>query len=197
MAGASGELPLKAQANVADAERNVSYLINLINTLLDVERITDGKLELEKTDFSLQELVDQCINSVKSLALTKNLVIKASSVDLPAYGDESRLKQVLINLLSNAIKFSDNGQQINVTAKSGEDWIEVSVIDQGRGIAKEYQEAIFNRFQQMAITDATIKGGSGLGLAISKAIVEQHDGIIGVDSQVGKGSRFWFRLPVN
>jgi PAS domain S-box-containing protein len=196
-AGASGPIPEKAQGNVADAERNVSYLVSLINSLLDVERITDGKLELECRDFGLKELVDECVNSVKSLALNKNISIKASGVDLPAFGDESRLKQVLINLLSNAIKFSDKGKQIDVAAKSGEDWIEVSVIDQGKGIPKEYQESIFDRFQQMEVADATVKGGSGLGLAISKAIVEQHGGKIGVDSQLGKGSRFWFRLPVN
>jgi PAS domain S-box-containing protein len=196
-AGASGPIPEKAQANVADAERNVSYLVSLINSLLDVERITDGKLELECVDFGLKELVDECINSVKSLAINKNISIKSSGVDLPAFGDESRLKQVLINLLSNAIKFSDKGKQIDVAAKSGDDWIEVSVIDQGKGIPKEYQESIFDRFQQMEVADATVKGGSGLGLAISKAIVEQHGGKIGVDSQLGKGSRFWFRLPLN
>jgi PAS domain S-box-containing protein len=196
-AGASGPIPEKAQANVADAERNVSYLVSLINSLLDVERITDGKLELECRDFGLKELVDECINSVKSLAANKNISIKASGVDLPAFGDESRLKQVLINLLSNAIKFSDKGKQIDVAAKSASNWIEVSVIDQGKGIPKEFQESIFDRFQQMEVADATVKGGSGLGLAISKAIVEQHGGKIGVDSQLGKGSRFWFRLPLN
>jgi PAS domain S-box-containing protein len=195
--GASGIIPDKAQENIGDAERNVAYLISLINSLLDIERATDGKLELLCDSFELRHLVEDSLDTVKPLALKKRLEICPSTIDLPAWGDETRLKQVLVNLLSNAIKFSENGKRIDVYAKSDEEWIEVSVVDQGPGIPKEYQESIFDRFKQMDITDATLRGGSGLGLAISKAIIEQHGGQIGMNSQSGKGSRFWFKLPLS
>jgi PAS domain S-box-containing protein len=195
--GASGDIPDKAQQNVGDAERNVAYLISLINSLLDIERASDGKLELSCDSFELKHLVADSLDAVNPLALKKNQEICSSSVDFPAWGDEARLKQVLINLLSNAIKISDAGKRIDVYAKSEGDWLEISVVDQGPGIPKEYQEAIFDRFKQMDIKDATVRGGSGLGLAISKAIIEQHGGQIGVNSQVGNGSRFWFRLPLS
>jgi len=195
--GASGTVPSQAQQNIGDAERNVAYLISLINSLLDIERATEGKLELLCDSFELRHLVEDSLDAVKPLALKKNLEICPSTVDLPAWGDETRLKQVLVNLLSNAIKFSDKGKRIDVYAKSDDDWIEVSVVDQGPGIPPEYQESIFDRFKQMDITDATLRGGSGLGLAICKEIVEQHGGQIGMNSQLGKGSRFWFRLPLH
>jgi PAS domain S-box-containing protein len=195
--GASGAISDQAQKNVGDAERNVAYLISLINSLLDIERASDGKLELSCESFELKHLVEDSLDSIKPLALKKNLDVHSSSIDYPAWGDEARLKQVLVNLLSNAIKISDPGKRIDVYAKSEGDWLEISVVDQGPGIPQEYQQSIFDRFKQLEITDATLKGGSGLGLAISKAIIEQHGGQIGVNSQIGQGSRFWFRLPIN
>jgi signal transduction histidine kinase len=195
--GASGSLPELAQQNVGDAERNVSYLISLINTLLDIERAADGKLELLCDSFELKHLIGDALGAVKPLAERKNVEIHASNVDLPVWGDEARLKQVMVNLLFNAIKVSDSGKRVDVYGNSGEDWIEVSVVDQGPGIAEEHQEAIFDRFKQIEVADATVQGGSGLGLTISKAIVEQHGGSIGVNSKTGQGSRFWFRLPID
>src|SRR5262249_51516786 len=140
----------------------------------------------------------QAIESVANLAEQKNITIEqylhGSSKIL---ADKDRLCQVLINFLSNAIKYSPEQGTIKVVVESiGDELIKFSVIDKGRGIPDEKLEKIFDRFVQVEESDATDKGGSGLGLAISKAIVEQHGGTIGVGSVMGRGSEFWFKLPL-
>jgi signal transduction histidine kinase len=102
---------------------------------------------------------------------------------------------VVVNLLSNAVKFSPPGSVVDVTAEARGDDVEVRVIDHGRGVPASAREVIFERFRQADASDSKAKGGAGLGLAISKAIVEQHGGTIGVDSEEGRGSTFWFRVP--
>ena len=110
--------------------------------------------------------------------------------------DRDRIIQVLINFLSNAIKFSPPGENIWIKAEEVEEQIQFSVTDHGRGVPKEMQESVFDRFKQVETADAKKLGGTGLGLAICKAIVERHGGTIGLESEAGKGSRFWFRLPL-
>jgi len=99
-------------------------------------------------------------------------------------------------LISNAIKYSESRQTISIQRVDCQDWLEVRIIDQGRGIPASAQARIFERFQQVETDDSKRKGGTGLGLAICKSIIEQHGGSIGVDSEPGKGSSFWFRLPL-
>jgi CheY-like chemotaxis protein len=105
--------------------------------------------------------------------------------------------QVLVNLLSNAVKFSPRGRVVRLSASEAGGFADVRVTDQGRGIPVSYREAIFERFRQVEASDARQKGGSGLGLAICKAIIEQHGGTIGVESEEGQGSVFWMKLPVS
>jgi signal transduction histidine kinase len=97
--------------------------------------------------------------------------------------------------VSNAVKFSPKGETITVSVEEIPNWIEVKVVDHGRGIPAKYQGLLFQRFQQVETADAKKKGGTGLGLAICKGIIEQHGGAIGVESEEGKGSTFWFRIP--
>lgn len=111
------------------------------------------------------------------------------------FADRDRLVQVLINLVSNAIKFSPKGGTVTLAVSEEDAGIRFNIIDQGRGVPEQLREAIFDRFKQVEEDDAKVKGGSGLGLAICKAIVERHGGTIGVDSQEGKCSTFWFRIP--
>jgi len=111
-------------------------------------------------------------------------------------GDENRIVQVLVNLLSNAVKFSPRGSAITMSAQETAGFVEVAVRDRGRGVPRSYQRSIFERFQQVEASDSRQKGGTGLGLAICKTIVEQHGGTIGVESEVGRGSTFWFRIPM-
>jgi CheY-like chemotaxis protein/anti-sigma regulatory factor (Ser/Thr protein kinase) len=113
------------------------------------------------------------------------------------WGDGDRLVQVLVNLLSNAVKFSPRGRGVRLSASEAGGFADVRVTDQGRGIPVSYREAIFERFRQVEASDARQKGGSGLGLAICKSIIEQHGGSIGVESEEGRGSVFWIKLPVS
>jgi signal transduction histidine kinase len=103
--------------------------------------------------------------------------------------------QVIVNLLSKALKFSPRGSTVRLRAWQTPDGVEVQVEDQGRGVPESHRGAIFERFRQVESSDAADRRGAGLGLAIAKSIVEMHGGRIGVDSQPGQGSTFWFRIP--
>jgi signal transduction histidine kinase len=104
---------------------------------------------------------------------------------------------VLVNLLSNAIKFSPVDTFVSVTVEQQDDWVEVRITDRGRGIPPTHITSIFQRFQQVEAADGQRARGTGLGLAICKAIIEGHGGTIGVESQEGHGSQFWFKLPAS
>jgi signal transduction histidine kinase len=125
----------------------------------------------------------------------RGIKVQCVFTEATVYADAGRMIQVMINLLSNALKFSGEGTTIKVVAEQLDDVVEVQVIDQGRGIPASHLASIFGRFEQVEATDRTLKGGTGLGLAICKAIVEAHGGTIGVESELGHGSKFWFRLP--
>lgn len=111
--------------------------------------------------------------------------------------DGAKLVQVLVNLLSNAIKFSPKQGHVSVVCQEKEGWLQVQVSDEGRGIPHAESELIFERFHQVEVSDRVEKGGTGLGLAICKSIVEAHGGQIGVQSEVGQGSTFWFKIPAS
>jgi PAS domain S-box-containing protein len=192
--GALGDLPDEAKDVVAIAERNTVRLMGLINDILDLERLETGRMELAVSPTSASEIVRRSIESVAGMAETQGVRVEAEESPAEVLGDPDRLSQVLVNLLSNAVKFSARGGVVRVTARAGGD-VEFRVADSGRGIPASLRESIFHRFQQVEASDSRQKGGSGLGLAICKAIVELHGGTIGVESQVGKGSTFWFRVP--
>lgn len=192
----AGAVPAEQiQQKAFATERSVKRLIALINDLLDLEKMEAGQLALSIGDVNVDALMDQCIEAVSSFAEQHEVELDfpVSSRVIKADGD--RLVQVLVNLLSNAIKFSPPGETVEVVLVEAADFIEFRVLDHGRGVPASHRETIFERFKQVETTDATRKGGTGLGLAICKAIVVQHGGTIGVDSEEGKGSQFWFRLP--
>lgn len=194
--GLYGELSKQGKENVQILESEVNRLINLVNDLLDIERMESGKLELRLCSQSLLAIIEKSISVVSGLARAGS--IKMESLlgnDIPIMIDEARIMQVMVNLLSNAIKFSPSGGSVKIEVKEKHSFVEVRISDQGRGIAPELKNVIFDRFKQLEHTDATEKGGSGLGLAICKAIVQEHGGTIGVESEAGKGSTFWFEVP--
>ena len=104
---------------------------------------------------------------------------------------------MIVNLLSNAVKFSNRGGTVKIESVLSATHLELRVTDEGRGIPETMQERIFERFVQVEEKDASEKGGSGLGLSIARSIVEQHGGMIGVESEEGSGSTFWFKLPIS
>jgi len=146
----------------------------------------------------VQEIVDVAHTSLRSLAIEKGLGFSAwVAPDIPsAYGDGRRITQCLMNLAGNAIKFTRQGRvEIDVSLEDG--WLTYRVTDTGIGIPKDEVEHIFDEFRQVDTTITKEYGGTGLGLSITKRLVEMHGGRIGVESELGKGSRFFFTLPLH
>ena len=192
-----GELPEKVRDVHGRIDKSGRHLLGLINDVLDFSKIEAGQLVLTVNPYSIKDVIQAVVTGTQSLATEKKLELRiAGPADLPAAsGDERRIAQVLLNLVGNAIKFTDSGEVcINAAATDGA--LEVSVSDTGPGISPTDQEHIFEEFRQAEDSVAQRKGGTGLGLAIAKKIVELHGGKIWVESEVGKGSKFTFTLPL-
>jgi signal transduction histidine kinase len=192
-----GEAPEKIREVLARVEQSGRHLLGLINDVLDLSKMEAGQLSLSLTDYSMKEVVQTVFTALESLAAEKKLALK---VTLPAglplgRGDERRISQVLLNLVGNAIKFTEIGE-VKVQAAASDGSFVVSVSDTGAGIAPADQQKIFEEFQQADSSSTRKKGGTGLGLSIAKRIIELHGGRIWVESSPGKGSTFWFTLPV-
>lgn len=179
------------------AENSAARLIKLINDLLDLEKMEAGKMDLEQQPVSSTTIIAKSLDSLAEYAEQKGILVDAPmTVDFTVLADEDRTVQVLVNLLSNAVKFSDKGKTVKLDVVETDSFAEFRVVDEGPGIPQKAQEELFERFKQVKPTEDRKRGGTGLGLAISKAIIEQSGGTIGVTSEVGKGSCFWFRLPL-
>jgi signal transduction histidine kinase len=192
-----GDVPENIQEVLERVEKNGRHLLGLINDVLDLSKIEAGQLVLSLNDYSMQEVVHTVFTAVESLAAEKNLELKISVSSDLAYGkgDEQRISQVLLNLVGNAIKFTEKGE-VRVEATASNDTFVVSVSDTGPGLSEADQQGIFEEFHQVDGSSTRKKGGTGLGLSIAKRIVELHGGRIWVESTLGKGSIFWFTLPV-
>ena len=195
--GVAGGLDEMTAELVTLARDNSERLVRLINDILDIQKIEVGKMSLRPTALAPAALLRTTVEGLRALA-AENRVELAWTVDEPAawLGDADRVTQVLTNLISNAIAFSPAGATVEVTATARGGRAHVSVRDTGPGIPAEMRALLFGKFQQLDGSDARRKSGTGLGLAISKAIVELHGGTIGVDSEPGRGSTFWFELPL-
>lgn len=174
-------------------------LLFLINDILDLTKIEAGKLELVSVEFDLRQVMEEAVDSVASKALGKGLEICSymnPATKAHVIGDPDRLRQIFLNLLSNGIKFTHSGQVyilMEVEEKSAtHETFRFKVYDSGIGISEEGQKKLFSRFSQVDSSTTRIYGGTGLGLAISKQFSELMDGSMGVQSDVGKGSLFWF-----
>jgi GAF domain-containing protein len=195
--GAYGEPSEKMLGILKRLEANGKHLLGLINDVLDLSKIEAGQLELELSDYCVQDIAQIVRSTLEPLASDKKLAFNLElSPDLPpGHGDGRRLTQVLINLVGNAIKFTDTGE-VAIKAEANNGSFHVSVRDTGPGISAADQAKLFQEFQQADNAITRKKGGTGLGLAISKRIIEMHGGRIWVESQPGEGSTFAFRLPV-
>ena len=192
-----GDVPDKIQEILERVGENGRHLLSLINDVLDLSKIEAGRLTLSLNDYSMQDLVQTIITSVESLGAEKNLVLRTEvPPDLvTGKGDEQRIAQVFLNLVGNAIKFTDEGEVGIEVATSNSSFL-VSVSDTGPGLSEDHQQGIFEEFHQVDGSSTREKGGTGLGLSISKKIVEMHGGSIWVESTLGKGSIFFFTLPI-
>ena len=173
------------------------HLLGLINDILDISKIEAGKMELSFEPTDLGEIIRGVMSTAIALVKDKPIELQQSvPADLPTIiADSRRVRQVLLNLVSNAAKFTDQGF-IRVEARVEGDFVTISVSDSGIGIPPEKLPHIFEAFTQVDASPSRKYGGTGLGLTISKSFVELHGGRIWVESEVGKGSRFTFTLPI-
>ena len=196
--GTFGPLTEEMTALLTLAQKNSDRLVNLVNDILDVDKLESGTLEFLFITLDLSKLVADAIETNKGFAseLGVEFILADVVPDIMVSGDSSRLNQVIANLLSNAAKFSPEGQEVKISVSADGDTAKISVADHGPGIPVEFRDHIFKRFAQVDGSDIREKGGSGLGLNISKSIVESHDGKIDYTSEIGVGSTFYFTLPI-
>ena len=196
--GAVGELNQEITELTSVAERNAQRLLDLINDMLDIDKIESGKFTLMPEDISLGELVRESLILNKSFAerFKVTLEVRGELGAAPVHVDRKRLMQVLTNLLSNAAKFSPTGAAVDVHMRQDKGTVRVEVSDRGPGIPGDFRDRMFTRFAQADSTATRQKGGTGLGLAISKRLVELMDGHIGFADRDGGGSTFYIELPL-
>ena len=196
-----GASPLSEQQRdfLDTVARNGRHLLELINELLDLQRIAAGRMDLRPEPVDLAALLAETAGSVQAQAQQHRhaLVVESPPDGLRVLADRGRVRQVLLNLLSNAIKFTPDGGRIilEATSANGGAAGRVAVTDSGIGIAPEDQAKLFQEFVQLDASASRKYEGTGLGLALSRRLIELHGGAIGVESEMGKGSTFWFTLP--
>ena len=196
--GTLGPINARQRRGLEIAAANTQRLVELIETLLDLARREEGRLELSMSRFDLREAVSSAAAAVGERLASRNLPLRLDLGDepLPVMGDRARLEQVFRALIGNAEKFTEQpGGSIDVYADRRGNFVEVSVADRGIGIPVDARARIFERFYQVDASSTRRFGGAGLGLALAKELVTLHDGDIAVDSAEGRGSTFTVRLP--
>jgi signal transduction histidine kinase len=193
-----GELNDKQAEYTDDILSSGRHLLSLINDILDLSKIEAGRMDLEVTTFDLPMAIENALLLVRERASRHGIKLDRSIDERLGdfTGDERKVKQILVNLLTNSVKFTPEGGQIKVEAMLGDSAVIVSVTDTGIGIGKGDQEAIFEEFRQASGDYAQKREGTGLGLTLTRRFVEMHGGKIWVESEVGKGSKFTFTLPI-
>ncbi len=194
--GALGPLSDDGQRMAEIAVSDTDRLVRMVNEMLDLERMKSGRVELRRGEVAVTRLVHDAAAAVEGMAEEAGVAVRVTATTASVRVDGDRMVQAVANLLSNAIKFSAPGQTVDVTAGRDGGWLQVEVVDRGRGIPADMRERIFHRFQQVDASDARERGGTGLGLAIVRTIAEQHGGTVTVESTPGQGSVFTIRVPV-
>ena len=217
LSGKAGEMTENIEKFVLMGKRNATRLSGIINDLLDISKIEAGKMDFKFELIHIEPVIEYVKNNLTEVAKEKNLTIKyepqGDSVEV--YADSNRLEQVLTNLVSNAIKFTPTAGQIEITSRVvnarelqydhcfEEDiknlqgnYLQVCVEDHGIGIERKDLNHVFDKFAQIENSLSRKVGGSGLGLPIARQLMESHNGAIWCDSEINKGSRFYFVIPV-
>jgi PAS domain S-box-containing protein len=179
---------------MAKMETQINKLSSLINDILDGTKIEAGKLKFYKEHFDMNALVAEVVEALQ-LTTERHQLIVSGKIKHTVFGDRERVGQVITNILSNAIKYSPQSDKINIKLSSTKTEAKVSVQDFGVGISKEKQHQVFERFYRVSGFKENTYPGLGLGLYISSELIKRHNGHIGVESEKGKGSTFFFTLP--
>ena len=194
-----GEINESQKELLQAAQEDCDRLTKLVNDLLDLSKIESGKLELEFVSLKISQLLQAAVSPIVKQIEEKGIQLVVTVPEgLPDVRiDPNKIAWVVTNLVGNALRYTDSGGQITLEAERRGNLVYISVADTGVGIPKEYQKKIFEKFVQVKSEGIVNTGGAGLGLAIAKGFVEAHGGEIGVESEVGKGSRFTFTLPIS
>lgn len=182
----------KLEEYIGKANKQVDKLNTLVSDLLDVTKINSGKLEFNFSNFYIDEVIDNCVEQYQNI--TNHNIRIYSDRNIKVYADKNRLEQVVSNLITNAIKYSPGKKRVDVKVIEMPNEIKVEVQDEGIGIVKENLPYIFDKFFRSENVESKFFG-LGLGLFISSQIIKRHKGQIGVESEYGSGSTFWFTLP--
>jgi two-component system sensor histidine kinase/response regulator len=200
--GKAGEINETQDNFLKMAEKNINRLTNILNNLLDLSRIESGKIGMKFEELDPRVPIVFVLSSLKTQADGKSIYLETEvAEDLPfVFGDREKVEQILTNLIGNAIKFTPEGGKVMVSARLSDrirNAVAISVLDTGIGIPDDQLEKVFEKFHQVESPLHHSAGGTGLGLAITKGLVEAHQGQIWVESEVEKGSRFTFTLPLS
>jgi two-component system OmpR family sensor kinase len=186
-----GTLPEYLKSYLLSIQRNTNRIQSRMDRMLDLSRLKSGRLHISQESLHLSEVVSGYINEVRPT--DKNISIQLDiPKDLYVYADRNGFHDIFVNILSNAVKFTSGGGQITVVARRKDDYIVHEIRDTGMGIPKDKIERVFDEFYQV---ETGKHGGAGLGLAITKRLIEEHGGKIWVESQLGKGTTFYFTIP--
>lgn len=180
-----------------DINQETDRLARLVSNLLNMSRLEAGALRLDKDGYQVSEILESVSSTLATITEHHKLQVVVPSGLPPVFVDRTRIGQVLTNLVENAAKYSSKGSQITVGAEHSAGLVMLSVTDRGQGIPSDLLDKVFDRFYQGESVVSGRRNGLGLGLPISRAIMEAHGGKIWVESEVGKGSKFSFSLPVN
>ncbi|MCU1332645.1 MAG: hybrid sensor histidine kinase/response regulator [Candidatus Angelobacter sp.] len=193
----AGPLVGKQKRWVDFIQKGGRHLLQLINDILDLSKIEAGQVEINAESFPVEVATPEVLSTIRPLLLTKKISLSSKmDPELMVLADRLRFKQILYNLLSNAVKFSPVEGQIAIEAAQEGSMVRFAICDNGIGIAPQHQQVIFEEFHQVESRDGVPKEGTGLGLAITRRLVEQQGGEISVESELGKGARFIFTLPL-
>jgi len=193
-----GKLNEKQSEYVRYIEESGKHLLGLINDILDLSKVEAGKMKLEAAPVALSDVIQASVTMLKERALKNDIRLSVEigpGMEEAIRADERKVKQILFNLLSNAVKFTPEGGSVTLAASKEEDAVRICVADTGIGIKPEDMAKLFTEFTQLESTYTKKYEGTGLGLALTKKLVELHGGRIWVESEEGKGSRFFFTLP--
>ena len=192
---ANTKLNEEEQEYVSEAQRSTSTLLEMVQALRDVIQLETGEMPLNVRDAELGAIVDAALETLGALAAGRKLEVDKPHVPVPVRCDPSIIRRVVANLVANALNVTPKQGTVRVTLSNEDNAPTASVKDAGPGIPAEFREKVFEKFGQVEVHQQRKKYSTGLGLTFCKLAIEAHGGTIGVESELGKGSEFWFELP--